>query len=111
MLLSLDIQDARQLARRQQLHRAKRQAEQSQTLRHHVGGVAPAAMMYPFNALAHHGRISADPLPPFPLCGACPSGFSTTLMQPSCLSRKVRYISGPSFSATVWVMTKLGSIC
>jgi DNA ligase 1 len=38
--------------------------------------------------------------------------LSTTLMQPSCLSRKVLYISGPSASVgTVWVMTKDGSIC
>jgi hypothetical protein len=37
-------------------------------------------------------------------------GLSITLMQPSCLSRKVLYISGPRSSGTLWVITKDGSI-
>jgi hypothetical protein len=37
-------------------------------------------------------------------------GLSTTLMQPSSLSRKVLYISGPLESGTLWVMTNDGSM-
>src|SRR4051812_29747744 len=37
-------------------------------------------------------------------------GFSTTLMQPSCLSWKVLYISGPRSSDSVCVMTNERSI-
>ena len=37
-------------------------------------------------------------------------GFITTLMQPSFLSRKVLYSSGPSSRDARWVMTKDGSI-
>src|SRR5687767_5889936 len=38
-------------------------------------------------------------------------GLSTTLMQLSCLLRNTLYISGPSSSPAVCVITKLGSIC
>ena len=41
---------------------------------------------------------------------ARPYGRMTTLTQPSCLSRKVLYSSGPSSSPASWVMTKPGSI-
>jgi hypothetical protein len=47
----------------------------------------------------------------FVLDGASNSqGLSTTLMQPSFLSRKVLYSSGPSSNLARWVMTNDGSI-
>jgi hypothetical protein len=40
-----------------------------------------------------------------------PHGLSTTLMQPSSLSRNVLYMPGPCSSGTVCVITNDGSIC
>ena len=61
---------------------------------------------HPGNLTASGGRRTRDPRPP----DGPDQGFSTTLMQPSFLSRKVLYSSGPSSSFARWVMTKDGSI-
>jgi hypothetical protein len=57
-------------------------------------------------------RVVAGPMPAVvPMSHDLPPhGMSTTLMQPSCLSRNVSYIAGPSSRLTRWVMTKEGSI-
>src|SRR5690606_3854314 len=90
--LTFQAEFAAKQARREDFRKAKPDAEPAQPVSDAVGGFPDPV------ACLHHS------LP------RLPQGVSTTFTQPSCLSRKVLYISGPSSSFTLWVITKDGSI-
>src|SRR5690606_32111019 len=103
--------EPRYLAWGQQLNDTEADAEPAQPSRQGAGRVVGSSDLT-WNA--HESTSFAKEGSANPYARAWPrrcQGLSTTLMQPSCLSRNVLYISGPCSRLTLWVMTKVGSIC